>query len=481
MEVEWVDSHAAARCYVFAFDAARLLEGAAAAPGWRGLRRCRASSVTALGLPKEDAAHFLGCYAADVSSCAALSAVRTLLKGFGLDPALVTDPEALDVVHLHRWGLLDAAERALEATEDEEAASEAAERAAELEARQLQRSFLAERAAEVCEAAEELTAAMASLVLWRPPAAQSPAAPEVPGDASFAEELRLRLARRAATVAEQERSLRRQAVRWLFGAASHLRAYRKPKMALERRCEYVALVAPQAGLVEFARHFRALAEFNGGCSLGRNFKASVLAAYRLLRGPACLADEPPEALRALQEIACGGADATCAACGALVAEGEAVCSEACEAEVCGRCRSRLATRVAPGTLPAELVPANRARDVEIRNLEYELALHEVEALPPPGCCRLEVLGDCCAACSRWHRRTTHAEELRADMTRRRWSREAALVRLLALRAQPDALAPSVEERYCRRCEAAGGPPQKRPRGAELAPRSSGAPRRGGVW
>jgi hypothetical protein len=468
MQVEWVDScHAGARFYVFAFDAS-LFGRVTRRPPLEGVRLCRNSSITALGLPRDDPGHVLVGYAADVSSSAAHSAVRTFLKAFRLNPALVKCPEALDVVHLQKWGLLDARERAIRATEEAEATEAATTRAAEAEAMEVQRRFVKERATEVCEAADELATALATLALWRPEAVVAVNAA-------------------AKTVDALERSLKATAVAWLFGAVQSLLAYRKPRMPLERRCEYVDLVAPEAAdVVEFAWHFRALAEFNGGCTLGRNFKTTVLTAYRLSRDAFDLADVPPETRLALHDLCFGGTGTSCVACGALTSEGDTVCSEECAAELCGRCRGRLATRCVLGTLDVQLVPANYARNVEILNLEYELALAEADEErcggcdAPPGCCRLEVLGDCCTTCFRWHRHARHAAGVRADMVRRRWVRADALARLRLLKAQPDAPVPSVEQRYCRRCEgsAAAEPPDKRPR---VAPRAecAGRPRSGG--
>jgi len=422
--VEWIDGgHTEARVFVFRFDTD--LFRRARWPSQK-IRRCTPSGLVALGTPQIDQGSVVACFGQEVRSSTAHGMLRSLLKAFGLDPRAATDPEALDVVHLQRWGLLGTAERAERALEEMEASEDCADEVRYAVA-------LCGEVPEVCELP----------------------APEDFG--YLQEQLRVQVARATALEHLRERYAR-EVVTWHFGAPPKLRAYKKPKMPLERRVEFVRLLDPRADLLAFARHYRYLAELNGACFVGKNFRASLLSAFQMFKGantsPVLTESEETQ----LRKILSGTETVSCPVCGAPSRTGDDVCSDACADELCGACFSVLERRSIAAS-PYLLLEQARRREAELARLRYELSLQDslecVSFSSRDKCargCRLDYVDVCCDRCLTELGRCHDIEDARRRFRKTpgvRQQLEAKLQRLLE--AADEASPQFVEVKTCGKC------------------------------
>ena len=421
--IEWIEGgHTEASVFVFRFDTT--LFRRARWPSQK-IRRFTPSGLVALGTPKVDEGHVVACFGEEVRSSTAHGMLRALLKAFGLDPRAVTDPEALDVVHLQHWGAIDAAERAERALE-------------ELEAR---------------EDGDE--GSRFSMVLLE----DAPPPPEPPlGDGGYLlEQLHAQSLRSMALEGLRQRYAR-EVVTWHFGAPSLLRAYKKPKMPLERRAEFVRLREPRADLVTFAWQYRYLVELNGACFVGRNFRASLLSAFQIFteqkRHPALTDIEE----RLLREILSGVSRVTCAVCAGPARTGDDVCSDACAEEICDNCCSVIERR--SSALPCQMLQETRARDAEIARLRFDLSLDEsrpcTHLVSRGTCdrgCRFDYVDACCDSCLVELGRRYDVEAARRRFQKRPGLRQQLEAKLQRLLDAPSSEAPAavVQVKVCAKC------------------------------
>lgn len=258
-------------------------------------------------------------------------------------------------------------------------------------------------------------------------------------------------------------------VAWLNEAPEALTIYTKggKAMSIERRAALLKLCCPLVDIFACAFFYRLMQEHNHFGENPKAVAASFMTTFGLLK-PAFKMDA--HAKHIVEAILQGDVPRRCFRCKAY-AETLPYCSEACATGQCPSCEGPLSVVLGEALMHVGRVPENRARDVQIASLKYDIGLKDVNVdwteYRKLLCCKGAQIGlidasvclDCIAKRARYGDALALAKCTKGHHDV--WNEKRMQLERLA--AQPDVPVPRARYLRCQRCEASGQPAFKRQR------------------